>query len=286
MTSQQPSQPEIDQTLTPDSTLYIYYCEGTLPRQHRVTFDGFLGNWEEDGFSFLFFLRPAAAEVDAILRRYPELVLLDQFEMTYEEWQGGNLEPLRIGYFQFSPPWVRSNADNGFIHLTLDSGVVFGNGTHPTTQSCIEAIQIACRGGKVRTMMDLGTGTGVLALAAAKLGCNSILAVDFNHLACRTALRNTQLNGLDRNILVVNGKAEELLIQPADLLVANIHYAIMKELVESEYFLRQKWFVLSGLLNSESEIILSRLKEKPVHILKKWHSNGVWNTILGITQTG
>lgn len=284
MTHFEPLQPDDSQMLTPDSVLHIYYCQGSLPKYHRFACSGFIGNWEEDGFSFLFFSRPASAEIQTILDRFPELTLLDEFEMTYEEWQGGNLKPLQIGYFLFSPPWEEKPSDDKYIPVVLDSGVVFGNGTHPTTQSCIEAIQIACKGGKVRTMLDLGTGTGVLALAAAKLGCRSILAVDFNLLACRTASRNVRLNNLEQHVLVVNGKAEELLIQPTDLLVANIHYDIMQKLVETDSFLRQKWFILSGLLNSETEIILSRLKEKPVHILKKWNSSGAWNTILGITE--
>lgn len=161
--------------------------------------------------------------------------------------------------------------------------MVFGNGTHPTTATCLEAIEIACHGGKVQCMQDLGTGTGVLALAAAKIGCKNIAAIDFNYLACCTAQSNVELNGLTDTILVVNGKAEELLVRPSDLLVANIHYDVMKQLIEAEGFLRQKWFVLSGLLKSETEKIITELSKKPVHILKRWNDGGVWNTILGIT---
>jgi ribosomal protein L11 methyltransferase len=133
-------------------------------------------------------------------------------------------------------------------------------------------------------MLDLGCGTGILALAAAKLGCPKCLAVDFNHLAARTTRTNVSLNNLDDTILVVNGRAEELLCRPSDLLVANIHYAVMKELVQSEGFLRQKWFVLSGLLNSEAEKIKGHLRTLPVLLLKHWHQSGVWNTFLGITR--
>lgn len=272
--------------LNPDSVLYIYYLEGTIPKSHHIAGQGFIGNWEEDGFSFLFYLQPALGEVQSITDRHPHLSLLDKYEMTYREWQGGDLDPVQIGNFVFSPPWSAPPQSETGIPIILDSGVVFGNGTHPTTQACLEAIEIACQGGKVKTMMDLGTGTGVLALGAAKLGCGSILAVDFNLLACRTAHTNVTLNNLEDSVLVVNGKAEELLSRRTDLLVANIHYDIMKELVRSESFLKQKWFILSGLLNSEAEKITAFLRHQPVHILKKWNSNGVWNTILGITDEG
>ncbi|WP_163337800.1 50S ribosomal protein L11 methyltransferase [Desulfopila sp. IMCC35008] len=270
--------------LAPDSVLFIYYLEGTLPRSYPINHDQYLGNWEEDGFSFLFFLQPAPVEIQQLVDDQPQLKLLDQYEMTYRDWQGGDLEPLQIGRFLFSPPWVTQTDSTELIPITLDSGVVFGNGTHPTTATCLEAMEIACHGGKVQTMLDLGTGTGVLALAAAKIGVKRIAAVDFNYLACRTANTNVVLNTMQDSIVVVNGRAEQLLAKPTDLLVANIHYDVMKDLVQTKGFLEQKWFVLSGLLNSETEKILTSLSDQPVHILKKWNSSGVWNTLLGITE--
>jgi ribosomal protein L11 methyltransferase len=219
-----------------------------------------------------------------ILADFPELKLLDEYEMTYAQWQGGNVEPVRIGRFLLNPTWIKASPGENDIAITLDSGVVFGNGTHTTTQACLEAIDIACSGGKAKTMLDLGSGTGILALAAARLGCEKILAVDYNYLAAKTARLNVSLNDLDNNILVVNGKAEEHLAVATDLLVANIHYDVMKELVRSEGFLRQKWFILSGLLRSESEKILGFLKSQPVLILKTWNQDEIWHTILGITE--
>jgi ribosomal protein L11 methyltransferase len=162
--------------------------------------------------------------------------------------------------------------------------VVFGNGTHPTTQACLEAIDIACAGKMTKTMLDLGSGTGVLALAAAKLGCEKIIAIDYNYLATRTARLNVSLNALDDQILVVNGKAEEHTSVATDLLVANIHYDVMKDLVRTEGFLRQKWFILSGLLRSEAEKITEYLNTQPVLILKRWNQDEIWHTILGITK--
>ncbi|MFV0438043.1 MAG: 50S ribosomal protein L11 methyltransferase [Desulfopila sp.] len=270
--------------LRPDSVLYIYYLTGRIPVGEKIHHRAFIGNWEEDDFSFLFFLAPARAEVDALIGRWPALQLLDTYQMTYEEWQGGAIGVTRIGRFVLKPPWETMPDEPGDLAITLDAGVVFGNGAHPTTRDCLAAMEIACMGGKVHTMIDLGTGTGVLALAAARLDCQACLAVDFNYLAATTATTNVRLNGLEKSILVVNGRAEELLARPADLLVANIHYPVMEMLVNSDGFLQQKWFVLSGLLNSEREKILARLRALPVLLLKQWCAGGVWNTILGITR--
>lgn len=270
--------------LRPDTLLYIYYIGGVVPAHHSFETNDFIGNWVEDDFSFLFFAGPSKQLVTDFLVGMPELELLDEYEMTYAQWQGGTIEPLRIGRFLLNPTWIKASPGENDVAITLDSGVVFGNGAHPTTQACLEAIDIACSGKKVSTMLDLGSGTGVLALAAAKLGCEKILAVDFNYLASRTARNNVSLNGLDDNILVINGKAEEHSSVPTDLLVANIHYDVMKDLVRTEGFLQQKWFVLSGLLNSEAEKISAYLQTQPVLILKRWKQDDVWNTILGITK--
>ena len=184
-----------------------------------------------------------------------------------------------------NPTWIKASPGPDDVAITIDSGVVFGNGTHTTTQACLEAIDIACAGHKVHSMLDLGTGTGILALAAAKLGCEKIVALDYNYLAARTARQNVILNNLEERILVVNGRAEEHTAIATDLLVANIHFEVMKDLVRTEGFLRQKWFVLSGLLNSEVKKILEYLATQPVLILKRWNQDEIWHTILGITAT-
>ena len=270
--------------LRPDTLLYIYYIEGTVPALQTIETDNFIGNWVEEVSSFLFFTQPAKEQVLEILADFPALKLLDDYEMTYAQWQGGNIEPVRIGRFLLNPTWIKASPGDNEIAITLDSGVVFGNGTHPTTQACLEAIDIACTGNKTKTMLDLGSGTGVLALAAAKLGCEKIIAIDYNYLATQTARLNVTLNNLDTNILVVNGRAEEHTSVATDLLVANIHYDVMKDLVRTEGFLKQKWFILSGLLRSEAEKIMEYLNTQPVLILKRWNQDEIWHTILGITK--
>lgn len=271
--------------LRPDTLLFIYYIEGAVPAHQPIVAEHFLGNWVEDDFSFLFFTQPARDQVVRILSDFPGRKLLDEYEMTYAQWQGGSVEPVRIGRFLLNPTWIKASPGKNDVTITIDSGVVFGNGTHTTTQACLEAIDIACAGGKVESMLDLGSGTGILALAAAKLGCRRIVAVDYNYLAARTARQNVTLNQLDDRILVVNGKAEEHTAIATDLLVANIHFDVMKDLVRTEGFLHQKWFVLSGLLASEIEKILEFLATQPVFILKRWNQDEIWHTVLGITQT-
>jgi ribosomal protein L11 methyltransferase len=276
--------PEPSTHLRPDTLLFIYYIAGAIPAHCRIDAEHYIGNWVEDDFSFLFFTRPAHDKVLQLLAIFPGRNLLDEYEMTYAQWQGGIVEPIRIGRFLHNPTRIKASPEENDVAITIDSGVVFGNGTHATTQACLEAIDIACAGGKVRSMLDLGSGTGILSLAAAKLGCGRIVAVDYNYLATRTARQNVLLNQLADRILVVNGKAEEHTVIATDLLVANIHFEVMKNLVRTEGFLRQKWFILSGLLGSEAKKILEYLATQPVLILKRWNQDNIWHTILGITQ--
>lgn len=270
--------------LRPETVLHIYYLEGILPPDLHVPVEYFVGNWVEDDFSFLFFRKSAKETVETLLSDYPNIKLLDKYEMSYEQWQGGVVEPVRLGRFLLNPPWIKASPQKGEIAITLDSGVVFGNGAHPTTQACLEAIELVCAGGKVQTMLDLGSGTGVLSLAAARLGCRRILSVDYNFLASQTTRTNVILNDLKNQIFVVNGKAGDHTAVATDLLVANIHYDVMKDLIRTEGFLKQKWFVLSGLLRSETEKVSAFLSTQPVHILKRWNNDNTWNTLLGITR--
>jgi ribosomal protein L11 methyltransferase len=270
--------------LSPDSLLYIYYCEGRISKDTTIVNRNYLGTWEEDGFSFLFFREKCPEVLKELTANTPGLTLLDTFEMTYEQWQGGKLEPLQIGRFLICPPSFVAPKEDPSIAITLDPGVVFGNGLHPTTRDCLQAIEIVSMGGNIKTMLDLGTGTGILALAAVALGCSNAIAVDFNFLAAQTTQNNIRLNHHEENIIAINGQAQPFTAISADLLVANIHYDVMKDIIRTKGFLQQKWFILSGLLRTETKMVEDYLASQPVHILQKWSHDGTWHTLLGITS--
>ncbi len=274
--------------LSPYDDLFIYYLEGRMSRPWEMNFDRFIGNWEEDGYTFLFFTAAASDQVSALLKKEPGLTLIDEYRMTYEEWQGGKPGPIQISRFTILPPWCR-NDDVSTIapdtdEILLDPGVVFGNGLHPTTRDCLEAMEMAFSGRRIDTVLDLGTGTGLLALAAAKLGCRRCLALDFNLLAARTTLENVRLNGFENVVMVCQGRAEQFVSTPADLLVANIHFDVMRYLVASAEFLSKKTFILSGLLRSEARQIDEALSNMPVRILHRWQRDNIWHTFYGERQ--
>lgn len=265
---------------SPYQQLYIYYLKGRLTESIPFWGDHFIGNWEEDGFSFLFFTSPASAIVNRVLNEQSELVLLDSYQMTYEEWQGEALTPMTIGRFHISPPWFHHHSHEQF-NIILDPGVVFGTGTHPTTRDCLLALDMAWDATFHNSVIDLGTGTGLLAIAAAKLGYNHIIALDNNGLAAQTASNNVCLNQLESRILVVQGSAETVPLASVDLIIANIHYDVMKHLILSDLFKPHTHFILSGLLRSQVKAVTDMLLSKYADIIRKWDHDGTWYTLFG-----
>ena len=274
----------------PYTDLYIYYLRGRPAGAHA--FDGtFIGNWQEGDYSFLFFACEADAQVAGLLESDPGVTLLDQYRMSYQDWHGQAPATFAAGRFMISPPWQlpppTETADPWDpLPIVLDPGVVFGNGAHPTTRTCLKALEQAADHAPVKSVLDLGTGTGVLALAAARLGGGPVMAVDLNFLAARTALCNVRLNGLSDRILTLQGRAEDWVDVAADLMLANIHYDVMKDLIRSRGFLGKQAFILSGLLPSEARKVEHALGQLPVTVLDHWEDEGVWHTFYGRADVG
>jgi ribosomal protein L11 methyltransferase len=266
----------------PYDDLYIYHLEGRLAPHWEIPKNYFIGNWEEDDFSFLFFSNPAHEDIKHLLSVQPQLTLIDSYHMSYEQWQGTAFTSFNQGSFQIIPPWEYDvEIRHGMLPIILDPGVVFGTGTHPTTRDCLDAVVLACRDQSLFRVLDLGTGTGLLALAAARLGCRQSLAVDLNLLAARTAQNNVRLNRLEKQIMVVQGCASNFIDCPADLLIANIHYEVMQKLIRAKGFSTKKRFILSGLLRSEAKQVKIELERLPAKFLKSWTHEGIWHTFYG-----
>ncbi len=265
----------------PYNDLFIYYLKGRIASDSAVAGPGYIGNWEEEEDSFLFFRQPADVAVQSLIYNQTHLTLVDQFHMAYDDWQGGALMPIRIGGLRVVPPWHEAAHDIDSESLLLDPGVVFGTGTHPTTQDCLTAMQMAFDQQPVERVLDLGTGTGLLALASIRLGARHCVAVDLNRLAVETAYHNVQLNHMAGQILVVQGNAKNFMDLACDLMISNIHYDVMRHLIVAPGFRTRKQFILSGLLRSQARDIEQQLRQGPGQILHKWSQEGIWYTFYG-----
>lgn len=135
-----------------------------------------------------------------------------------EAWKQG-LTPLAIGRAFVRPSWIAAETPPGMAEIVLDPGMAFGTGTHPTTSLCLAALSdlLAARPGA--RVLDVGTGSGLLAIAARKLGAGAVTGNDNDPVAVRVARENAALNGveLDLNERDVGGQRG-----PFDLVLANI----------------------------------------------------------------
>jgi len=261
----------------PPRELFVYYLRGRPRPAPGWTPAGFVGNWQEEDYSFLFFDRPARKVVDRLVAAQTDLELLDETAMSYEQWQGGRIEPLTVAGLHIVPPWHPAPKDAGPV-IVLDPGVVFGNGLHPTTRDCLAAVADACIETPPDRVLDLGTGTGVLALAAARWGARRVLAVDLNPLCVRTTLANARSNRLEGRVLAVQGRAEDFARLPAELMVANLHYDVMRGLLTADVLASKRRVVLSGLLRSEARKVARRLDRLPVRVRRERDGDGIWHT--------
>ncbi len=265
----------------PYRKLYIYQIEGILTSEEEQGLGRhFLGNWVEDNYSFLFFTEPSKEAVDELITNSPSLRLLEDYEFTYEDWQGGEMEPMEVGQFLIVPSWHKGEIRGGRIKVVLDPGVVFGSGLHPTTRDCLKALDWLFQRTQLDTVIDLGTGSGVLAIAAALRGAKKVLAVDLNPLCVKTAKRNVILNSVEDTVDVVEGDALEHMYEGAALALANIHYDVVKTLLEREEFYTRPWIVLSGLMRSQWKEVRARLGFLGMRIYKEWDHQMTWFTIL------
>ncbi len=267
--------------MIPYQNLYIYEVAGEILNSRGFFREDFIGCWNEGKISFLFFSAPHDEEVKAWVDR-KKLPLLSINVLDYKAWQAGEeLRPFKVGNLVICPPWENAEAKEGEILVYLDPCVVFGTGYYPTTRSCLNALWEIYQKEKPKRMLDLGTGSGILALAAAKWGADTVLAIDCNELAVLTAMRNVASNGESHRIEVRQGKAEDLIEAEADLICANLHIQAIESLLCKDAFFNKRWFVLSGLFVRDGEDIERRLNQKSVKTYRRLEEKS-WLTLVGL----
>ena len=111
-----------------------------------------------------------------------------------EAWKRG-LAPIAVGRVFIRPSWVSAVPPDGSVEVVLDPGMAFGTGTHPTTALCLAGIDVLLAASPGSDVLDVGTGSGVLAIAAFKLGAARVVATDDDPVALRVAGENARRNG-------------------------------------------------------------------------------------------
>jgi len=269
--------------MIPYQNLYIYEISGVISDSRDFFKLDFIGCWNEGEISFLFFSQPHDDDVELLIKK-EKYRLLSKNILDYTAWQAGEeLKPFRVGNLVICPPWENARVEEGQVMVRLDPCVVFGTGYHPTTRTCLQAIWDIYQKERPRKVLDLGTGSGILALAAAKWGAEKVLAIDCNELAVETAARNVLSSGESQRIEVRRGKAEDFVNEEASLVCANLHLQVIDSLLEKKAFLKRRWIVLSGIFEKDAEEIGGRLKEEAVKIVQRLQGK-IWSTLVGLNE--
>lgn len=194
-----------------------------------------------------------------------------------ENWKKDFL-PIDIGdSLTIVPSWLEGTTDR--IPLIIDPGMVFGTGYHETTRTCLSLTEKYSVRTDKRFFLDVGTGTGVLAIGAAKLGFGHVVALDTDPMAVDAALRNSGLNGLD-NISVLEGDVS-VVHGSFDFITANLLSEILTG-IAGQLALRLNpggIAVLSGMLPGQDEGVL-RAFVREGFVLREKIDTGNWVTLV------
>lgn len=203
-------------------------------------------------------------------------------KMFEEDWANNwkkYYKPSKVGEkIVVKPIWEDYEAKDGELVVELDPGMAFGTGEHETTRMCIQALEKHVK--KDSTVFDVGCGSGILAIAAAKLGAKLAVGVDLDPVAVESAKENVEINKLD-NIEILHGNLIDVIDGKADIVVANIIAEVICILTEdvSRVIKPGGYFITSGIIHERVDMVTAKLKECGFEV-ETINKDGEWNCII------
>ncbi len=226
----------------------------------------------------------ALAELSSI---FPGLIMstIEHRELADHDWASDwqqHFPPFKVGErLVIRPSWVEWPVCGDEIVLTLDPGQAFGTGTHATTALCLESLADCYASGQPpQRVLDVGTGSGILAMAAAALGAGEVVACDIDGKACEVARGNLSQNQLDRHVTVTDSPLEEI-SGTYHLVLANILAAENVRLAEElvSHLAPCGRLVLSGILTEQEQQVIAGFAGYPLALLASHHRDE-WTCIV------
>lgn len=164
--------------------------------------------------------------------------------------------------------------------VEIDPGMAFGTGTHETTYMCLEALEKYVKDDDV--VFDVGCGSGILGIAAAKLGAKEIVAVDLDEKCVETSIENAKLNNVSDKMEVHLGNLLDVVDGTANIIVSNIIAEIITGLVFDlrEHLVPNGIFIASGIIEEKIQMVVDELERNEFEILDIKKKNG-WSLIIG-----
>ncbi|MGE7597528.1 50S ribosomal protein L11 methyltransferase [Lysinibacillus fusiformis] len=179
-------------------------------------------------------------------------------EVNEEDWATAwkqYYHPVKISErFTIVPTWEQyTPVSTDELIIELDPGMAFGTGTHPTTVMCLQGLENVIKEGD--TVVDIGTGSGVLSIGAALLGAKNVHALDLDEVAVRSAQENVALNKVEDKVAVFHGNLLDTVKEPADVVVANILAEIIMSFTDDAFTIVKPGglYVTSGIIGAKRD---------------------------------
>ncbi len=200
-------------------------------------------------------------------------------EVVDQDWMAAwrkHYRPIPIG--ERLPAWLEAQDDQR-IAIKIDPSMAFGTGTHPTTQLCLALVEKHLQPGQ--TVIDIGCGSGILSIAAVKLGASRVTAVDIDQAAIRSTRENAALNAVNDNIESGVGSLEEIgsgyfSLRQANLVLANILAPVIQRLLDEglvDIISPKGRVVLSGILMEQSDSVQAAAEQRGLRLVERLQSN-------------
>ncbi len=177
------------------------------------------------------------------------------------------------------PSWEDYDEKEGDILIELDPGMAFGTGSHETTMMCTEALEDHVKKGQI--IFDVGCGSGILAIVAAKLGAQKAIAIDLDETCVKVSKENVEKNGVSDIVDVKQGNLLDLIQGKADIIVANIIAEIIVGMTPDlvNYLNLEGIFICSGIISEKIKMVEEGLLSNGFKILQIKENNG-WACIV------
>jgi len=178
-------------------------------------------------------------------------------------------KPTKIGQkIVVKPTWEDYEKQESDLIIELDPGMAFGTGTHETTSMCIRELEKYVD--KTKRVFDIGCGSGILAIAAAKLGAKEVVAGDLDEVAVKVSKENCELNNVSDKVIVKHGSLFEVVEGKANVIVANIIADIIKILANdvSKFLSEDGVFISSGIIHAKIDEVVEALEKNGFEIVE------------------
>uniref|UniRef100_UPI004057A56D 50S ribosomal protein L11 methyltransferase n=1 Tax=Candidatus Electrothrix sp. TaxID=2170559 RepID=UPI004057A56D len=260
------------------SRLHVYYLnQRNLP---LITDPDLIGTWIEDETAILFFHREKEKFIESLCQQTGASIVY-QADLDYQDWEAGvKITSFSTQTLLILPVWELPNQqpgqqDVGKTEILLDPSVIFGSGFHATTRLCLETLELLLleSGINIKSVLDLGTGTGILAIAAAKLGVERVTALDNNPLAVDVAQANVERNNC-ADIVTVDqfDLMQGLPDMTYDLVITNLYKGLLVRLFNDQEFWHAGTYMVSGFIPGMEPDLLAALPADKVQMLHRGNS--------------